>query len=213
VERRHSQDEALDIFQDLAATEIAHRVRSSGSRGGTAIHVRSLVADPNKRDWIAYLSVQYQGLLEKFDPGWGAYNVLKDDPASEVYLHSSLVDLSRLFRGEEGVHLFYPAHRGGIPVQVRVLSIPEGVDSDEFTAADAAERARALTGFESGDGAEVVAPPERAVRVYCPPGPGSEGTATDLSTGQIAPYWVPAPTWFLWVYGSLPASERIVFDG
>ena len=108
---------------------------------------------------------------------------------------------------------YYPAHRGGVPIEVRVLGMPEGADPAEFAKADAAALRQGLEAYERGEGADLAAPPGRAIRIYCPPGPGSEGTVTDLATGQIAPYLVPASTWFLWVYGGLPASERIVFDG
>ncbi len=213
VEQRQSQDDALDVFRELAAAEFSHRVRSAGTKGGTCIHLRPLVGDRQKSDWVSHLAGRYGTLLSAFDPDWQVQSVMKDDPAGELYLHARAVDLTGLLRSEEGVHLFYPAHRGGVPVRLRALSLPEGANPLEFIRSDATERSKALEGFERGDGTDPAAPSERAVRIYCPPGPGSEGTVTDLATGQIAPYMVPEATWFLWVYGGLPASERIVFDG
>jgi hypothetical protein len=154
------------------------------------------------------LAGRYRSLLTHFesDP-----DDAEELAPGEFYMYAPSVDLRTLLREEEGVHLYYPSHRSGVPIELRLLSMPERKSPAEFAKLDVEARARALQVFEQGEGGEAPPAPARIVRLYCPPGSGSAGTVTDLATGQMLPYVVPTATLFLWAYAGLPESDRIIF--
>ncbi len=208
---REPQGAPLGLFIQLAAAEHLHRVLTSGRREGTCLHVRARAGGDFAV--LPYLARRYAALLDRFDPCPGEREFWGDAAAGEIFLFARSAGLREILKAEEGMHLFYPAHQAGVPVQVRALAVPEGVPAEEFAEGERARRAAWLESFEAG-GAPLEGdpqPPGPVVRLYCPPGAGSEGTVTDLGTGQIVPWAVGDEAWFLWVYGALPESERIVF--
>jgi ATP-dependent Clp protease ATP-binding subunit ClpC len=210
--RRYAEVASLDFLHPVFASQISR----DGSAGGdvaepteACIHIRSLV-EGQGRSRMRYLRERFEQVAQIFYPETESFDALLKDE-TELYLHVPFSRMDRFYEPEDGVHLFFEAYGGALPLQVRVLEIPDTASPTDFAQADRAARTEWVRRFEQGDAAESDDPhqPETVVRIYTPPDAGQDGTITDLRTGLMDRYDTGRYAWFLWIYNALPEQMRM----
>ncbi len=209
---------AMEAAAQVAALDLQHRAFAAGKRDGVCLHLRSCIEGTGAAT-VLRLAFAYQQLMKTVDSQFDTFDGLgpmkgewvaladalgtdKTDPIVDgaVFLATSGPGLVELLRGEEGVHLFLEPYGRCVPVQVRVLGVPEHAKPAEFAESERAKRASWQREFDAGraEGESDPWTPGRVVRIYAQPGGGHEGTITDLRTGLMEAYEATGIPWFIW---------------
>ena len=218
---RNAPEETVRRYIDVASLDFLHPVFAGrGDGNGSAgrdieepteacLHLRSLV-EGQGRSRIEYLRERYERVAQIFYPDVESFDVLLEDEG-ELYLHVPFSRMNTFYGPEDGVHLFFEAYGGALPVHVRVLDIPGDTPLDDFARANKKARSEWIRRFEQGAAAEDEDPaqPETIVRFYSPPAESQDGTITDLRTGLMDRYDTDRYAWFLWIYNALPDCVRM----
>ena len=177
---------------------------------GCCLHLRSLL-DGRGRERVDYLRERMEAVMQLFVPEDTAGLTVLKETASGCYLHVPFPRMKTFFEPEAGVHLFFEAYGGDLPVQLRVLDIPEDASPDDVVARDRATYDDWLRRFEDGNASEDEMPWAMGpiVRMYTPPAAGQDGTIKDLRSGLMDCFDADQYTWFLWVYSALPKADRL----
>ncbi len=148
------------------------------------LHIRSCVEELGDQE-VEFLSQVYSKLwkngvfVEIFshvvqpNEGW----IVLSGPGSRKF-----------FQNEVGIHVFYRPFTTPVPVQVRVVDVPDGCDAVDFTRRQASLLEEWVEALESGTATLDDAPFEfgQVVRLYClPHGKLGNDTITDLRTSTI----------------------------
>lgn len=206
--RRYIEAASLHFLHPVYARDVED---ASGSESrGCCLHIRSLLDGRGERR-TAYLRERLEAVMQLFVPeDTAGLPVLQETP-SGCYLHVPFPRLATFFAPEEGVHLFFEAYEGDLPVQLRALDIPEGATPAEVVARDRAAYDDWLRRFENGTAREDEMPwaPGPIVRMYTPPAAGQDGTIKDLRSGLMDRFDADRYAWFLWIYSALPETLRM----
>jgi len=168
------------------------------------------LSDDSEGGQLRYLATVYAQVLAQLGCLAEFYAPGIDPP--EWYVFGSGSDLSRLFKSEVGVHMFYRSYSLPAPIGVELKPVPEGMSATDFMAEESAARLRLQRELEDGelppDKADVPGPGQ-VVRLYSWAESGEkQGVVTDLRTRLLSRIEFNAEDWLLLLYAGLPAADR-----
>lgn len=194
-----ARQQYLKHFIDLGILGIKSNDIMRSKSDFVLIQMRSLVADYGKKE-INFLSKTYEEILEQLK-----YSIVyqHSDSPTKKFVVAEGPGLYKLFKGESGVHLFYPYMEPPNGVLVRIIKVPKRKRPEDFVREKIEEKKQWIESFEMGK-AEFDDDPEELgdiVRIYSLSwGKRKDDTVMDLKLNWIIKGKVDLEQWKLTFY-------------
>jgi ATP-dependent Clp protease ATP-binding subunit ClpC len=204
-----SQHQYFHLFLHTAYLQFFQKSLLTQRNEKVLFHVRACVENCGKRE-IAYLQDVYLRLLDLL--GMPVDNACEADDNARLWVAHGL-RVYDLFHGEAGIHLFYVPYAAPVPVQVRIVRLPDEMAASDFMTMQRKALTlwqERLTHSQATLSADPYAPLGQILRMYVLPyDRGREDTVTDLRTGTMNRTTMSLDDWRYLLYNGFPAEEKI----